>query len=133
MDPRTQLLWPLTGALGTLQSKQETPAIRSVSQMLPYAAHTVDPLLSLTRHAARQYGVSTFQLALVNEATIDENCDNLSPNQNVCLGFTGEDCTKVYTVVANEYVYSLGLLGDFSLEDPDCYGCRGGTGHSSER
>ncbi len=99
----------------------------------PLRGTTVDPLLSLTRHAARQYGVSTFQLALVNEATIDENCDNLSPNQNVCLGFTGEDCTKVYTVVANEYVYSLGLLGDFSLEDPDCYGCRGGTGHSSER
>ncbi|KGB78511.2 hypothetical protein CNBG_4349 [Cryptococcus deuterogattii R265] len=51
---------------------------------------------------SRQYGVSTYQLALVNDATIDENCDNLAPDESVCLGIEGQDCTKVYTVVAND-------------------------------
>ncbi|GFZ42761.1 hypothetical protein JCM24511_00479 [Saitozyma sp. JCM 24511] len=49
-----------------------------------------------------KYGVSTFQLALVNDASIDEQCENLMPNQTVCLGVSGQDCTKVYTVVAND-------------------------------
>ena len=56
----------------------------------------------LIPRSARQFGVSTFQLALVNEETIDENCDDLAPGQSVCLGITGEDCTKVYTVLVNE-------------------------------
>ncbi|WVQ79069.1 hypothetical protein IAT38_001163 [Cryptococcus sp. DSM 104549] len=51
---------------------------------------------------SRKFGVSTYQLALVNDATIDENCDNLEPGQNVCLGIEEHDCTKVYTVVAND-------------------------------
>ncbi|KAK8861390.1 hypothetical protein IAR55_002209 [Kwoniella newhampshirensis] len=51
---------------------------------------------------SRKYGVSTYQLALVNDAAIDENCDNLQPGQNVCLGVSGEDCTKVYTIVPND-------------------------------
>jgi hypothetical protein len=38
----------------------------------------------------------------VNDAVIAENCDNLAPGQTVCLGIDGVDCTKVYTVVANE-------------------------------
>ena len=55
-----------------------------------------------TLTAAHRYGVSTFQLALVNEDTITENCDNLQPDETICLGITGHDCTKVYTVVENE-------------------------------
>jgi len=51
---------------------------------------------------SHKYGVSTYQLALVNEATISDNCDNLEPNQEICLGVEGHDCTKVYTVVAND-------------------------------
>ncbi|WWC60092.1 uncharacterized protein I303_102656 [Kwoniella dejecticola CBS 10117] len=51
---------------------------------------------------SRKYGVSTYQLALVNDATIDENCDNLQPGQVVCLGIEEHDCTKVYTVVADD-------------------------------
>jgi len=49
-----------------------------------------------------QYGASTFQLALVNEATIDENCDNLVPGETICLGIEGYDCTEYYKVVAND-------------------------------
>lgn len=52
--------------------------------------------------SAHKYGVSTYQLALVNEATISENCDNLQPDQEICLGIEGHDCTKVYTVVPDE-------------------------------
>ncbi|OCF34652.1 hypothetical protein I317_01134 [Kwoniella heveanensis CBS 569] len=51
---------------------------------------------------SRKYGVSTYQLALVNDAVIAENCDNLEPDQVVCLGIEGQDCTKVYTVVADD-------------------------------
>jgi hypothetical protein len=51
---------------------------------------------------AHKFGVSTYQLALVNDAVISENCDNLEPGQTVCLGIEGHDCTKVYTVNANE-------------------------------
>jgi hypothetical protein len=60
------------------------------------------PPFTPVRHVATKYGVSTFQLALVNDASIDEQCENLMPNQTVCLGVSGQDCTKVYTVVANE-------------------------------
>lgn len=52
--------------------------------------------------AATRYGVSTFQLALVNTPAINDNCDNLMPNQTVCLGIEGQDCTKVYTVVEGD-------------------------------
>lgn len=51
---------------------------------------------------SHKYGASTFQLALVNEAVIAENCDNLEPDQTVCLGIKGTDCTKVYTVQPND-------------------------------
>ncbi|CAD6564930.1 MAG: hypothetical protein TREMPRED_000404 [Tremellales sp. Tagirdzhanova-0007] len=80
-------------------------------------------------YMARQYGVSTFQLALVNEATIDESCDNLSVGENVCLGITGEDCTKVYTVVSNdtcawiEEMYGMSnstLYSNNPQINPDC-------------
>jgi len=54
--------------------------------------------------SATRYGVSTFQLALVNEAVVTDNCDNLQPDQTICLGIEQHDCTKVYTVVENEYV-----------------------------
>lgn len=66
----------------------------SVRISVPVEMKTDDP--------AHRYGVSTFQLALVNEDVITENCDNLQPNQDICLGITGHDCTKVYTVVENE-------------------------------
>lgn len=51
---------------------------------------------------ATRYGVSTFQLALVNTPEINENCDNLMPDQVICLGVEDEDCTKIYTVVEGD-------------------------------
>jgi hypothetical protein len=61
---------------------------------------------------AHRYGVSTFQLALVNENAISENCDNLTPDQTLCLGVTGHDCTKVYTIQENEWVWESSPSGD---------------------
>jgi len=46
--------------------------------------------------------VSTYQLAIVNNGIINDDCSNLIPNQKICLGYQGEDCTTVYTVVAND-------------------------------
>ncbi|ORX36354.1 hypothetical protein BD324DRAFT_628452 [Kockovaella imperatae] len=51
---------------------------------------------------SNKYGASTFQLALVNEADIDENCENLQPGETICLGVAGQDCTKVYTVKSGD-------------------------------
>lgn len=80
---------------------------------LPFISAAAAAIQGCTRNAtivsgdtcdsiSTKYGVSTFQLALVNEATIDENCDNLQPNTTICLGVAGQDCTKVYTVVKND-------------------------------
>jgi LysM repeat protein len=46
--------------------------------------------------------VSTFQLAAVNSALIDERCGNLVPGGTLCLGRQGEDCTDVYVVKPND-------------------------------
>ncbi|THG94856.1 hypothetical protein EW026_g6694 [Hermanssonia centrifuga] len=42
--------------------------------------------------------VSTFQLAYVNNATIDAACDNLALGEPLCLGITGQDCDVVRVV-----------------------------------
>lgn len=42
--------------------------------------------------------VSTYQLATINKGIINDQCSNLVPNETICLGYQGEDCTTVYTV-----------------------------------
>jgi LysM repeat protein len=44
---------------------------------------------------------STYQLAMANPS-INKDCSNLIPGQNLCLGNTGEDCQDVYVVKAND-------------------------------
>jgi hypothetical protein len=103
----------LTDVLGAPLFRLATLATRSVSHFRTRLYPPFDqPVKGLGRARTRlefkayitahKYGVSTYQLALVNEATISDNCDNLEPNQEICLGIEGHDCTKVYTVVANE-------------------------------
>jgi LysM repeat protein len=43
-------------------------------------------------------GVSTYQLAVINQGILNPQCTNLVPNESICLGYQGEDCTTVYTV-----------------------------------
>ncbi|KAF8581894.1 carbohydrate-binding module family 50 protein [Ramaria rubella] len=45
---------------------------------------------------------STYQLAVVNNPTIDATCSNLAINQKICLGTTGEDCQTTYVVAPND-------------------------------
>lgn len=47
-------------------------------------------------------GVSTYQLAVINNGIINDQCTNLIPNETICLGYQGEDCTTVYTVAKGD-------------------------------
>jgi len=38
----------------------------------------------------------------VNNPEVNDACDNLVPDTEICLGESGMDCTKVYTVVAGD-------------------------------
>lgn len=73
--------------------------------------------------------MSTFQLALINTPEVNENCDNLLPDQEVCLGTAEYDCTKVYTVVENDTCEWLETMYGMTQEtlhsnnpqiNPDC-------------
>ncbi|KAH7909423.1 hypothetical protein BJ138DRAFT_990358, partial [Hygrophoropsis aurantiaca] len=52
--------------------------------------------ISATQH------VSTYQLAVVNDGIIDEECNNLNPGTSYCLGWQGEDCSTTYVVQPND-------------------------------
>ncbi|KAH7918401.1 hypothetical protein BV22DRAFT_1076251 [Leucogyrophana mollusca] len=46
--------------------------------------------------------VSTYQLAVVNNGIIDDECNNIAPGTSYCLGWQGEDCSTTYVVQAND-------------------------------
>ncbi|KAL4068836.1 carbohydrate-binding module family 50 protein [Scleroderma yunnanense] len=41
---------------------------------------------------------STYQLAVANWPSINDDCTNLQPNSTICLGDVGEDCQTTYVV-----------------------------------
>ncbi|PPR00072.1 hypothetical protein CVT24_008974 [Panaeolus cyanescens] len=86
-------------------SKLITVAVIAASVQTAFAActrsYTVKEGDYCDKISATQ-GVSTFQLAAVNAGTINDECTNLLPGQELCLGNTGEDCTTTYTVVADD-------------------------------
>lgn len=47
------------------------------------------------------HNVSTYQLAVVNPS-INAACDNLQPDQTLCLGKSGEDCQTTYQIKADD-------------------------------
>lgn len=51
---------------------------------------------------SRQYNVPTYQLALVNNGTVNSDCTNLQISQELCLGWNGMDCQETYTVVSGD-------------------------------
>jgi len=74
-------------------------------------------------------GVSTYQLAIINNGIINDDCSNLIPGQKICLGYENEDCTSVYAVVKGDtcdaIVSSHGTNSTFLHEnnpqiDPEC-------------
>jgi len=79
---------------------------------LPFAAQLVNAQ-SCTRNYTVQAGdicdsisaaqnVSTYQLAVVNNINVDAQCNNLAPGENLCLGWSGDDCTTTYVVQPND-------------------------------
>lgn len=46
--------------------------------------------------------VSTYQLAAVNQGTIDSTCNNLVPGETICLAQSGQDCGHVYVVALGD-------------------------------
>jgi len=72
--------------------------------------------------------VSTYQLATVNPG-IDARCDDLTPGEQLCLGYVGSDCTTTHVVTAGEScdglasVYSMNttvLMDNNPQVDADC-------------
>ena len=57
----------------------------------------------------------SFQLASVNKNLIDANCDNLSVNEVICLGFVGQDCTNVAVVNSGDTCTSIATTARTSL------------------
>ncbi|KAM5538375.1 hypothetical protein V8D89_007977 [Ganoderma adspersum] len=51
--------------------------------------------------------VSSFQLASVNNATIDADCDNLFVGEALCLGIVGQDCQVTQVVAAGDTCQSI--------------------------
>jgi hypothetical protein len=57
---------------------------------------------------SRSQNVSTYQLAAVNNDVIDPECSNLQIGGQLCLGTSGEDCTKIHFVQDTDTCTSIG-------------------------
>lgn len=62
---------------------------------------TIPPVsyLSLTSRPSLH---NRYQISVVNDGIINSNCTDLTPDQSICLGYSGEDCTTTHVVAANE-------------------------------
>ncbi|TBU40699.1 hypothetical protein BD309DRAFT_328569 [Dichomitus squalens] len=65
--------------------------------------------------------VSSFQLATVNNATINADCTNLFPGEELCLGIVGQDCEVTHVVADGDTCESIveaaGTTFDILLEN----------------
>ncbi|KAI0045935.1 carbohydrate-binding module family 50 protein [Auriscalpium vulgare] len=52
------------------------------------------------------HNVSTYQLAVANPQ-ISDDCGNLVPGDNLCLGWAGEDCTTTYVVKQDDSIEAI--------------------------
>ncbi|KAI5448910.1 hypothetical protein NCC49_006026 [Naganishia albida] len=68
---------------------------------------------------SRTYNVPTYQLALVNNDTVNAGCTNLQISQELCLGWNGMDCQETYTVVSGDTCN--GINDKFSLTSNQLY------------
>lgn len=53
--------------------------------------------------------VSTYQLAIVNNGTINPYCDNLYPDEVICLGIAGQDCSTTYVMQSGDTCYTIAV------------------------
>ncbi|KZT25485.1 carbohydrate-binding module family 50 protein [Neolentinus lepideus HHB14362 ss-1] len=59
--------------------------------------------------------VSTYQLAFVNQGTIDAACDNLAEGEPLCLGIVGQDCGSVHVVYSGDSCANIVSTAGVSL------------------
>ena len=45
---------------------------------------------------------SSYQLATINAGYIDDLCHNLTPNDEICIGYQDEDCTSTAVVKSGD-------------------------------
>ncbi|PIL31050.1 hypothetical protein GSI_05746 [Ganoderma sinense ZZ0214-1] len=60
--------------------------------------------------------VSTYQLATVNNATIDAGCDDLFVGESLCLGITGQDCDVTHVVVSGDNCEAIAQAAGTTLD-----------------
>ncbi|KAG1731323.1 uncharacterized protein EDB91DRAFT_724335 [Suillus paluster] len=59
--------------------------------------------------------VSTYQLETVNHDIVDGKCDNLVPNETLCLGITGQYCDVVHVVQTGDICYEVAYQANITL------------------
>ncbi|KAG7440520.1 uncharacterized protein BT62DRAFT_937919 [Guyanagaster necrorhizus] len=95
---------------------------------LPFVARSV--VAQCTRNYTIQDGdicdsisaannVSTYQLATINAGYINSACSNLEIGANICLGYSGEDCTETYVVEADDTCE--GITTKFTVDEATFY------------
>jgi len=103
-------------------------AIASAAAAHCVRQYTVKPGDTCDKISASQ-GVSTYQLAVINDGVINDKCSNLVPNSSICLGYEGDDCTKVYTVVKGDTCIAIASANNVNTTllhennpqiDPEC-------------
>ncbi|KAI9444600.1 hypothetical protein H4582DRAFT_1806451 [Lactarius indigo] len=60
-------------------------------------------------------GVSTFQLANANQDVINAACDNIFPDEILCLGLEGKDCTTVTVVQSGDTCGAIASAAGISV------------------
>ncbi|KZP31873.1 carbohydrate-binding module family 50 protein [Athelia psychrophila] len=60
------------------------------------------------------FNVSTYQLAYVNNGTIDAACDNLAEGEPLCLGFADQDCIQTHVVISGDSCFAIALNANIS-------------------
>ncbi|ETW84901.1 hypothetical protein HETIRDRAFT_426061 [Heterobasidion irregulare TC 32-1] len=68
---------------------------------------TVQSLGETCDFISNLFNASTFQVAFVNQNTVDAACDNLHVGEVLCLGVVGQDCTTTHTVVSGDFCASI--------------------------
>jgi len=60
--------------------------------------------------------VSTYQLAVINLGVIDDLCHNLTPNDEICIGYEGEDCEDTYVVKSGDTCNAITASHSIDME-----------------
>ncbi|KAM5538374.1 hypothetical protein V8D89_007976 [Ganoderma adspersum] len=65
---------------------------------------------------AAKENVSSYQLAIVNDGTIDIGCDNLSVGESLCLGIVGQDCQVTHVVAPGDTCQTIAAAAGTTVD-----------------